>query len=121
MDFCSEVIKAAGETLLEYMFMNSPTDLQNEVLPAEDFVLYQNYPNPFNPNTVISYQLPVTGYVILKVYDVLGNEIAVLVDEEKSAGSYEVNFDGINLSSVVYIYKLETGLFIQTKKMILMK
>src|SRR5690606_24928583 len=66
------------------------------------FTLQQNYPNPFNPSTVISYELPVSGDVTLKVYDVLGNEIATLVNEEKPAGIYEVEFDGSMLSSGIY-------------------
>ncbi len=86
-----------------------------------DFILKQNYPNPFNPTTVISYQIPVSGNTTLKIYDVLGNEVATLVNEEKPAGSYEVNFDARGLSSGIYFYKLQTGSFVETKKMILMK
>jgi len=91
--------------------------------------LSQNYPNPFNPNTVISYQLPVTTNVTLKVYDVLGREIATLVNEEKPAGEYEVEFSASALPSGVYFYQLTIGgpetssgqEMIQTKKMILLK
>ena len=98
------------------------------VLPNE-FALEQNYPNPFNPSTVISYQLPVSGWQTIKVYDVLGNEVATLVNEYHNAGSYEINFDGTRLSSGVYYYQLRTGdpstslgqSFLQTKKMILLK
>ena len=91
-----------------------------DITPKE-FVLYQNYPNPFNPSTVISYQLPVNGNVTLKVYDVLGNEIVALVNEEKSAGEYEVEFDASSIASGMYLYKLQAGTFIQIKKMILAK
>jgi len=87
----------------------------------DGFVLAQNYPNPFNPRTIISYRLPVTSSVTLKVYDVLGNEIASLVNEEKPAGEYEVEFDATGLPSETYFYQLKTGSFIQTKKMILIK
>ncbi|MCZ7614155.1 MAG: T9SS type A sorting domain-containing protein [Ignavibacteriaceae bacterium] len=99
----------------------------------EEFSLEQNFPNPFNPSTVIGYQLPVTGFVSLKIYDVLGNEVATLVNEEKPAGSYEVEFNshsdgGQNLpagrpglSSGIYLYKLQVGNFIETKKMLLLK
>ena len=87
----------------------------------KEFVLYQNYPNPFNPNTVISYQLPVTGNVTLKVYDILGNEVATLVNEEKQPDIYEVKFDASALASGLYLYKLQAGSFVQTKKMILLK
>ena len=87
----------------------------------KEFVLYQNYPNPFNPSTVISYQLPVNGDVTLKVYDVLGNEIATLVNEEKQPGVYEVEFDASSFASGMYLYKLQSGTFVQTNKMILLK
>jgi hypothetical protein len=92
----------------------------------KEFVLYQNYPNPFNPKTVISYQLPVTGNVTLKVYDILGNEVATLVNEEKQPGIYEFEFNshsdkGQNLSSGIYFYQLRAGNFTQVKKMILLR
>ena len=92
----------------------------------ESFTLNQNYPNPFNPSTKISFQIPQNGYTTLKVYDVLGNEVATLVNEEKPAGNYEVEFDshsdrGQNLSSGIYFYKLTAGSLAKTKKMMLMK
>jgi hypothetical protein len=83
--------------------------------------LYQNYPNPFNPSTKISYQLPFGSNVSLKVYDILGNEIATLVDEYKPAGMYNVQFTMNNLPSGVYFYQLKVGEFIQTKKMVLLR
>jgi len=86
-----------------------------------DIILHQNYPNPFNPGTVISYRMPVTGFVELKVYDQLGREVATLVSKEQSAGSYEVKFDGRKLSSGVYIYKLTSGTGSLIRKMILLK
>ncbi len=89
-------------------------------LPTE-FSLEQNYPNPFNPNTVISYRLPVISHVTLKVFDVLGNEIETLVNEEKPAGSYKITWYPENLASGVYIYTLRAGNIVQTKKMILMR
>jgi photosystem II stability/assembly factor-like uncharacterized protein len=93
-------------------------------IPAE-FSLSQNYPNPFNPSTVISYQLPVSGNVTLKVYDILGNEIATLVDEYKSAGSFEVEFNPASrikdLASGVYFYRLKVGEYTAVKKMLLIK
>jgi len=83
--------------------------------------LKQNYPNPFNPNTKISLQSPIGSHQTLKIYDVLGNEVATLVNEYKPAGSYEVDFDANELSSVVYFYKLQAGDFVETKKMILLR
>jgi photosystem II stability/assembly factor-like uncharacterized protein len=90
------------------------------------FSLYQNYPNPFNPSTKISWQSPVGSWQTLKIYDVLGNEVATLVDEYKPAGKYEVEFnsysgEGWNLASGIYFYQLKTRSFIETKKMILFK
>ena len=86
-----------------------------------EFRLNQNYPNPFNPSTKISWQSPVAGYQTLKVYDVLGNEIITLVNEYQAAGSYEVNWNASNYPSGVYFYRLHTGTFTETKKMLLLK
>jgi len=93
---------------------------ENPSRPAS-FKLFDNYPNPFNPTTTISFSIPATGFTSLKVYDILGNEVATLVNEEKPAGNYEVRFDASSLSSGVYFYRLQAGEFINTKKMILMK
>ena len=101
----------------------------------KEFVLYQNYPNPFNPTTKIKYKIPLGfaaspfnkgGFVTLKVYDVIGNEVATLVNEEKQPGVYEVEFnshsdEGQNLSSGIYFYKLKAGNFSSIKKMVLLK
>jgi len=102
------------------------TNLQNEGnLQIKGFNLEQNFPNPFNPKTIISYQLPKNAYVTLKVYDLLGNELASLVNEEKPAGSYEVEFQsaigGWQLTSGMYFYQLKVGNYVETKKMILIK
>jgi len=108
------------------------TEAENEKSPVEDFILYQNYPNPFNPATTINYQIPELSFVTLKVYDVLGSEIATLVDEEKPIGIYEVEFDAQSatggLSSGIYFYRLQVypanggaGSFIETKKMVLLR
>jgi hypothetical protein len=85
------------------------------------FELSQNYPNPFNPSTKIKYQIATSNPVSLKIYDVLGNEVATLINENKSAGNYEVTFDAGNLSSGTYFYKLQTGSFVETKKLLLLK
>ncbi len=83
--------------------------------------LSQNYPNPFNPITTINYQNPEFSFVTLKLYDVLGNEAATLINEEKPAGEYEVQFNGNELTSGIYFYQLKAGNFVETKKMVLMK
>ncbi|MDY0081657.1 MAG: T9SS type A sorting domain-containing protein [Ignavibacteriaceae bacterium] len=85
------------------------------------YSLEQNYPNPFNPTTIIRYQIPQDGIVTLKVYDILGSEVATLVNEQKPAGRYEINFDASKLASGVYIYKLQSGNYISSKKMMLLK
>lgn len=85
------------------------------------FSLQQNYPNPFNPFTIISYEIAENQKIELEIFDVLGNKVATLVDEEKSPGRYEIEFDGTLLSSGVYFYKLIAGEFTQTRKMILSK
>ena len=81
----------------------------------------QNYPNPFNPATTINYAIPNPGFVSLKVYDVLGKEVANLVSQEMAAGYYSINFDGSNLGSGVYFYRIESEGFVQIKKMSLIK
>jgi hypothetical protein len=86
-----------------------------------DFTLAQNFPNPFNPETIINYQLTINNSVSLKIYDMLGREIATLVNEEKPAGSYEVNFNGSKLSSGVYLLRMTAGEFSSTIKMSLVK
>jgi len=85
------------------------------------FLLFQNYPNPFNPTTAISYQLPAVSDVKLAVYDLLGREVAVLVNERRDAGVHEVKFDGSILASGVYFYRLQAGDLVQAKKLILLK
>jgi hypothetical protein len=85
------------------------------------YSLAQNYPNPFNPTTTINYQVQFSGQVTLKVYDILGREVAALVNEVKQAGSYSVTFDAGRLASGIYFYKLQSGSFVETKKMILLK
>ncbi|HEX9251375.1 MAG TPA: T9SS type A sorting domain-containing protein, partial [Ignavibacteriaceae bacterium] len=103
-------------------------EVEVDLSVPQTFSLEQNYPNPFNPSTTIKYSIPnvtLTGIeasrVILKVFDVLGNEVATLVNENKTAGNYEVNFDAKNLSNGAYFYKLQAGSFVETRKMILLK
>ncbi|MHC1739376.1 MAG: T9SS type A sorting domain-containing protein [Ignavibacteriaceae bacterium] len=98
------------------------TDIEDDqkIVP-ENHVLEQNYPNPFNPTTVISYGLQLPGRVTLKIFDLLGNEVATLVDEDREAGRYQVNFDGSELSSGIYFYSLTAGKMSIFKKMVLVK
>jgi len=90
-------------------------------LMPESYFLSQNYPNPFNPNTVIKFQLPVNGNVELKVYNLLGQEVAVLVNQFKEAGTYSIQFDGREMTSGIYFYTIKSGSFSQTKRMMLVK
>jgi hypothetical protein len=94
--------------------------IENGITPRY-YDLAQNFPNPFNPITRIRYQIPEPALVIIKAYDVLGNEVATIVEGEKYAGSYEVDFDGSKLSSGVYYYILTAAEFSQTRKMILLR
>lgn len=87
----------------------------------ENYFLYQNYPNPFNPVTSIECSIPHSGLVTIKVYDILGNEIRTLVNEEKTTGRYSISFDGSDLASGIYFYVLRSKDFIQSKKMLLLK
>jgi hypothetical protein len=95
--------------------------VEAEILPPVKFSLEQNYPNPFNPTTKISWQSPVNSHQTLKIYDVLGNEVAILVNEYRMAGKFEAEFNASNLSSGIYYYKITVGEFVQTRKMILLK
>jgi hypothetical protein len=122
--------------------IDNPVNNETVDLQPEDFVLYQNYPNPFNPSTNIGFRVAdfpsglrpaeTSGFVSLKVYDILGNEVATLVSEEKQPGAYEVEFNTSSLpsrqagiknfpSSGIYLYQLKAGSFVDTKKMILLK
>ena len=96
------------------------TGLTNNGIPAK-YELSQNYPNPFNPTTTIKYAIPRPGFVSLKVYDVLGKEVVSLVNQEMATGYYSIDFDGSNLGSGVYFYRIESAGFVQTKKMLLIK
>ena len=96
----------------------------NEELIVEkptDYHISNNYPNPFNPSTKIKYSLPQTSNVVIKVFDILGNEIETLVNEEKQTGTYEITWYTENLPSGIYFYRIQAGNFIETKKMLLLK
>ncbi len=122
-DYDTDVI-ALGQSANDVVWYEN--DIPDGVEPLSDIVpahyeLSQNYPNPFNPNTTIKYQIPEIEFVTLKVYDVLGSEVARLVNEEKSIGTYEITWTAENLPSGIYFYSLRAGDFIETKKMILLK
>jgi len=107
-------------------FQDLPTSVEQVSDLPTKYELVQNYPNPFNPSTKIRYSVPIVGTslkksVQLKVYDILGNEVATLVNEEKEAGNYEVEFSAVNLASGIYIYRLQAAEFSDTKKMILLR
>jgi hypothetical protein len=96
-------------------------EVEYEFVGPGKFELNQNYPNPFNPSTVITYSVPGAEFVTLKVYDILGNEIAVLVEGECEAGTYNVEFNSTGLSSGTYFYRMQAGSYTDTRKMILLK
>lgn len=127
MDGTDEQVISTGHHILSMIdtdYNPAIVNVGSENNSVSSFELYQNYPNPFNPATVIGYQLSVNSYVTLTVYDVLGKEVAVLVNEEQPAGRYEVEFNssGIrDLASGIYFYQLRAGNFIQTKKMVLVR
>jgi len=95
--------------------------IKEDAVVPDSYALFQNYPNPFNPSTNIKFQVPEKQQITLKVYDILGKEIAVLVDEEKETGIYEIVFDASELSSGVYFYTIKAGRFEHTRKMLLLK
>lgn len=118
----SNILFAGTESFGIYRTSLPVTSIETDHLTViGSFQLNQNYPNPFNPSTKISWQSPVSSWHTLKVYDILGNEVATLVDEFKPAGSYAVPFDASNLSSGLFIYKLNAGNFSSSKKMMLIR
>jgi len=112
---------ALGEVANYQITLNPLSVDQIKSLTPENFELAQNYPNPFNPTTTIQYSIPQRSNVTLKVYDVLGNEVATLIKEEKERGVYMVNFNASGLASGIYFYRLQAGIFTQTKKLVIIK
>jgi hypothetical protein len=113
--------RAHLDNALEFFFPGRALDVQEEKELPTSFVLSQNYPNPFNPSTTVEYSIPKTSLVTLKVYDILGREIATLVNENKPAGAYEVTWNAANLPSGVYLYQLKAGNYTATNKLLLLK
>jgi len=107
--------------LIDQLVFDQATEVKSIIQVPNGYSLNQNYPNPFNPLTTIEYSIPKTSHVDLRVFDVLGNEVATLVNEYRPIGIYEVEFEATSLSSGVYFYKLQAGEYVGTKKMILMR
>jgi hypothetical protein len=117
--FASTLYDGVWQRPLSEMITSVREIARNE-MPSE-YRIGTNYPNPFNPTTKIKYQIPELSFVTLKVFDVLGSEVATLVNEEKLIGNYEIEFDAQELTSGIYFYELQAGSFVETKKMVLMK
>jgi len=107
--------------LADTLFRGTIVDVKNQDQLPTSYSLWQNYPNPFNPSTTIHFELPKESHVILKIYNILGQEVLAVLDEEKVAGKYNLKIEGTSLASGVYFYRLTTGDYIATKKLILMK
>lgn len=121
-DFGSDDRRLKGAVINGTLYGDTTiTGVKDEPDPVTSFSLFQNYPNPFNPATSIQYALGSRQYVTIKVYDALGNEVATLVNGEKAAGSYSVQFDGSKLSSGIYLYELKASNFIRIRKMVMLK
>jgi photosystem II stability/assembly factor-like uncharacterized protein len=112
---------AVGENGAILKYKRNITKAEDNINLPEKYVLHQNYPNPFNPTTKFKYQIQGLSFVTIKIYDVLGNEIATLVNEEIPAGNYEIDFNANGLTSGVYFYRLSADGFVQTKKMVLLR
>ena len=100
--------------------ITSVEQVENDLLPTE-FRLEQNYPNPFNPSTTIQFSVPKTSHVTIKIYNILGREVAALIDEEYQPGQYKVVFEAGQLASGLYVYRIQAGDFLETKKLMLLK
>jgi hypothetical protein len=111
------LIYAGSIVILQYL----ATGINDQNLTAKTFSLRQNYPNPFNPSTTISYSIAKAGEVKLNVYDIIGNKVASVVNENKPAGSYSIQFNAAALPSGIYLYRLESQGYSDTKKFILLK
>jgi hypothetical protein len=116
-------VKPNGEVIDTFTIVNPTVGIDSEkdqIVPRE-YILQNAFPNPFNPLTTINYSVPEVSFVSLKVFDILGNEVATLVNENKPVGNYEVEFSAAGLPSGIYFYRLESGSFTETRKMVLLK
>ncbi|MCX6149795.1 MAG: T9SS type A sorting domain-containing protein [Ignavibacteriales bacterium] len=116
-----KVLKDKTKAVKNFYYLGILSDVNDSKIIPEEYKLYQNFPNPFNPTTTIKYSIPERSGVELKIFDVLGKEVTTLVNEEKTAGNYEVKFDGSKLASGIYIYRLKAGNYFNTKKLVLIK
>jgi hypothetical protein len=114
-------VKKDSASLLNIQLDRNFTAIKSDVSIISKYLLFQNYPNPFNPSTRIDFEIPSEGYTVIKLYDILGNELRTLLKEIKKAGRYSLTLDAADLPGGIYFYKLEAGQFSQTKKMMLIK
>jgi glucuronoarabinoxylan endo-1,4-beta-xylanase len=119
--FAQSAITLDQNTITQPTFTQVTSNEETDLSQVGKFALSQNYPNPFNPSTVISYQVPVNTDVRLEVFNMLGQSVTVLVNEQKSAGSHSVRFDATSLSSGMYFYQIQSAGFSETRKMLLIK
>jgi plastocyanin len=119
--YCEPHGDPGGSGMSGVVNVQNPVSVSDDDLIADKFELMQNYPNPFNPSTSIKYTISNRQFVLLKIYNILGDEIATLVNEEKEQGVYSITFDATGLSSGMYLYKLQAGSFVEMKKMILLR
>jgi len=119
--YCEPHGGPGGQDMAGVVIVQNPVSVDDENLVADKFELMQNYPNPFNPSTSIQYVISNREFVTLKIYNILGDEVVTLVNEDKEQGVYDITFDATGLSSGMYLYKLHAGSFVETKKMILLR
>ena len=102
-------------------YQNIISKVEDDDIFPNQFMLEQNYPNPFNPSTIIKFGIPERANVVIKIYDILGSEVITLINQEMDIGWYEVQFNASNYSSGIYIYRMQAGNYISTKKMLMVK
>jgi len=121
LDSAGNYIGISGCKIIFHYKQTLITAVKEDIGSPSSHQLFQNYPNPFNPSTVIKYHLSTAGNVRLTIFDVLGREVRTLLNEQKSAGFYQVNWNASGVSSGVYFYRLQAGSFTETKKLVLLK